>query len=774
MQAREYQKASKYEKLYLPHQKYQIFNDKDSELRPWVIKLPDPPELSSIVGYGLPPEHQKFTYEEEPERLKVLANVAYDQAKQKFDGSMILFMQIKNFWRILSEEQDKYVEEIAFLKRVQWHLKYGYWFFCLGKPTWLTPWHYYYLNFYYPNTLRGKRVDYRDEDRITELFEWYCYTCTEIFKNVDKDGKPIVGDSGRYEMIDTGMRTCFGSIQPKRRRRGESMKANAKAQYCTFREREFHTILQANVGGKAEKLYHDHMLPAWKKLPLWLKPIYDGVFDSESGIYLKPPKSVSNENYLDSWIMWNDSAKEGVNDGQKLHFIVDDEAAKRDRGEVSKAWAIDKKTLAQGPLIHGYSVHPSTVEEMSSGGVYYQNICEQSNFYDRDRSSGQTTSGLLRIFRPIYCGADGFIDEYGQSVIDDPTEFQLKHPAKDSVYHIYNKGSKQFWTEYFDGLSSDPTKHSTYRMEIRKSPMRYSDCWIGGAGDMGFDYVAIDQRLAELRMKQQTIKGNFIRRGDFVEWVQDDNGRFLVSNLFLGQQNKWTYGNDVWDEKKQTHVTAKRPVFTTKFTCGADPFGYGSAGSPGSKNNFSISDGGIAVVHNPDTSEEKTNRKEWESWKLVCTYNNRPQSLDMYCEDVLAVCLWYGALLCFERNKERLWEYFVDAGFGGYLLYLSNPDGTLKDKPGVYAQTGTKDEMFNCIRDYIAWRAHVENHHDFLNDAREIRTPQQLTKFDLISAVGWALYGVQNSNYGLVIERLDSGGEFSLSDFYSDKYQTSY
>jgi len=731
--------TTKYSKLYCGHDKFCTFNDGDSELRPFTIRLPDPPPLNTIVGYGKPPDQQKFTYEEEPERLKLLAKSAHEQANAKNEGAMVLYSQMKLFWQMLSDQQDDYTEEIAFIKRVHWHLMYGYWFFCLGKPTWITPWHYFYLNFYYPNTLRGKRVDYRDEDRITELFEWYCYTCTEVFKTLDKDGVPIPNEEGKYAMVDTGLRSCFGSIQPKRRRRGESMKGNSKAQYCTFRAREFHTVLQANVGKAASDLYQDHMLPSWKKLPLWLKPIYDGVYDSDSGIYLTPPKSVSNEDYLDSWIIWNDSAKEGENDRKKIHFIVDDESAKRDRSNISKSWSVDKKTLAQGPIIHGYSVHPSTVEEMTEGGLEYQAICDQSNFYLRVKVNGQTTSGLFRIFRPVYMGCDGFIDEYGYSVVDDPTEFQLKHPAKDSIYHIYKKGSKQYWTEFFQDLASDPTKQSTYRLEIRKGPMRYSDCWIGGAGDMGFDYRAIDQRLAELRMQNMSTKGNLKRIGDTVNFTQNDNGRFVFSNLYSGQNNPPVYGDNVWDEKKQSFVPAKRPMFAAKCVAGGDPFDYGNS-NPTKKAEFHLSKGGGAVFLNADPTESEKNIRDWESQQLICYYENKPPSLEEYCEDMLAMCIYCGALMNMESNKKRAIEYFIDAGYGGYLWHATMPDGSYKKEPGTYNSAGTKNDMLNSVRDFIEYRVHKCCIKEFLVQAREMTHPSALTKLDGFTACGWAIY----------------------------------
>lgn len=751
---------SKYHSLYLPALKYQTFNDNDPDMRPWTIRLPDPPPLWSIPGYGLAPEQQFFQYVEEPARLKQLAIVAFEQVETKYEGKMVLYMQLKTFWKMLSDEHESYVDEINFIKRTHWYLRHGYWCFIQGRPTWITPWHFFYLNFYYPNTLKGKRVDYRDEDRITELFEWYCYTCTEVFKELDDDGNAMPNEDGIYEMIDVGYRTCFGSIQPKRRRRGETMKACSKMLQCAIMDREFHAALQANSGDAAEDLYQDNVLPAWKKLPIWLRPIYDGAFDSSGGIFFRPPGSVSNENYTDSWIVWNPSAKEGVNDRRKLHFLVDDEVAKAETN-VEKRWAIDKLTLAQGQTIHGYSVHPSTVEEMQGAGSVYQSMWDESDFYKRMKSNGQTFSGLFRIFRKADYGHDGFIDKAGISVTGDPTDWQLSNPAHDSIYHMVHKGSIQYMDEYYDDLLSDPNKHSKYRIAIRKNPRRIADCWLGSTGDLGFNYVLIDQRLSELRRQKKSIRGNLKRRGTKVDWIEDENGRFVVSNLFIDQQVEPVFGDPVWDEDKQSFVPAYRPKYPSRRIAGGDPFDYGQGGK---KADYHLSKGGGAVVTTADPNESDKNIRDWDSFQLEWYYEYNPPSLKEYCEDMLSMCIWCDCMINFESNKKGAIKYFIDEGFGGYLWRATLTDGTIRKDYGTYSQAGTKNDMLNATRDFIEYRAHKCNISEYLVAAKSITHPSQLTFNDGFTAVGWALYAAQGS-YGTAIERIEDT-DVDLQSFY--------
>ena len=760
--------SSKWDKAYLAADKYITFNEDDPELRAITLRLPDPPDIRYIDGYGKPPEQQKFQKIPMPKRLELLSERALTQAQDsKYEGRMVSYMHGKLFWQILNDEADDYRKEIDYIKKMHWYLQHGYWCFIFGKPTWISPKYLFYLTFYYPKAVNGNKIEYRDEDRQVKIFEEYCDTTTETFKQLDKEGYAVANEDGIYEMIDARHRTSVGDIHPKRRRKGITMQACSDLIYTVIRGREKHGVIQADLGKSAEDIYNDHTIPTWNDLPVWLRPVYDGTQNPSTGIYLRPPQSVVGEKYLNGYIIWNDSAKEGVNDRRKIHFLVNDESAKVSLYQVDKRWRVDKYTMVQGAEIHGICRNPSTVEEMAAGGEQYQKMFAESDFYRRELT-GMTYSGVFRLFRPVYKGWDGFIDEWGYSVIDMPTEAQLKNPPLNSQYHVLGMGSKEYWTRRYDNMLTDPQQHGNYRIEIRKHPMVSTDCWRGGAGDMGFNYIVLDQRLAELRNKPKTIRGNFIRRGDKSDWIPCDDGRFVVGNLFMGQDNLWVHGDNVWDEKKGVFVTAKRPMYPSRRTAGADPFDYGNS-NPSTKAEFHLSKGGFAVVNNPDPQESHINIKDWDSFQIECYYENKPASLEAYCEDVLAACIWYGCLVNVESNKKRLIEYFIDEGFGGYLWYATAPDGTIRKEPGTYAGTGTKNDMLNSLRDFIEYRAHKCKIKEFLQQAKEMTSPKQLTRLDGLAACGWAVYASKGT-YGQAIERVHGTSDWDLADMYEEPY----
>jgi len=95
-----------------------------------------------------------------------------------------------------------------------------------------------------------------------------------------------------------------------------------------------------------------------------------------------------------------------------------------------------------------------------------------------------------------------------------------------------------------------------------------------------------------------------------------------------------------------------------------------------------------------------------------------------------------------ENNKTRLWEHILERGRGGYLKYEINPmTGRRSDKPGYYAGTGTKQNLFSEWKDYIQFRAHKEVFLDLLEEARNIRSVDEMTKYDGFAAFGAALLG---------------------------------
>jgi hypothetical protein len=115
--------------------------------------------------------------------------------------------------------------------------------------------------------------------------------------------------------------------------------------------------------------------------------------------------------------------------------------------------------------------------------------------------------------------------------------------------------------------------------------------------------------------------------------------------------------------------------------------------------------------------------------------------------------VYFGAMVYMERNIERGWEYFIDRGYGGYLMYeIDRATGKKKDKPGFTSLTLSKASLFSEIKDYIEYRGHKERHASFLKECKDIKGQEEMTRYDRFTAHGAALLGSQQNYHNRLME----------------------
>lgn len=765
-------------KEYLPHDNYVVINDNDTTLRPIVLKLPDPPKLNLIDNYGLPKVEQKFQRREVPKKLQLIEKRARKNIEEynelNKNNRYNAYHVQREFWRIIEDEKDSLEVEIQWIKHTWWFLRYGYWFYNYGKPTWIPPFYFHYLNFYYIDEA-GTYPEYRDVDRRTEIFEWYTYTATETFKELDDNGIPISN-----EMIDIGHRVFFGTIRAKRRRGGATAQSLSKGMYVMTNVRSAYCDIVADTGPHAEGIFNEKLVPAWYHYPLLLKPTWDGDERPSKTISLIHPKTVMKEICLGSEFGYTKSSSDRANDSRKLCYLLSDEEGKGAvRGEVTSRWAINKETMAQDLIIRGFSNHPSTVEEMSKGGVEFRAMFEMSNIYQR-KPSGQTLSGLLSLFTKAYDGQDGFIDAWGYSVINKPTQEQIKYAPDSNLYASFNKGAKQVLEDELATYLKDGTfeKLKEYRQLLRKKPMDSTDCWKGTAGDMGFNIIKIDKAIVDSKY-QKVLIGNFrwVEKDTRVEFIEDNiNGRWEVSDLFIGRANQWIYSiSNYQDPVTGKYVRARTPKNINICTMGVDPFRSRTASQVRSKDygeNTNLSDGGGAIYLNPDSSVNgDLPLQEWLTPKFIAAYRHRPPTLDDYCEDMLMASFYYGAPMIGERNTETLIDFMIKRGYAGYLLYLMDVNGKIAPQPWVFAGGVTnlaKTDGINFLSQHIENHCQNESIVTLLKEWKDLSSPEDFHKKDLAAASMWAIYGYYKG-YQRKFERINNQRVIDISDSWMKK-----
>jgi hypothetical protein len=186
----------------------------------------------------------------------------------------------------------------------------------------------------------------------------------------------------------------------------------------------------SKTGSDAKKMFTDKVVPIIRNYPFFFKPVQDGMDNPKTEIAFRVPaskitKKNMNEEHeeeiegLDTTIDWKNTADNSY-DGEKLLFLVEDEAAKLERpNNILNGWRVRKTCLRLGSKIIGKCMMGSTSNSLDKGGENYKKLYNDSNPAIRS-GNGQTKSGLYSLFIPMEWNFEGYIDEFGMPVFDDP------------------------------------------------------------------------------------------------------------------------------------------------------------------------------------------------------------------------------------------------------------------------------------------------------------------------------------------------------------------
>jgi hypothetical protein len=661
-------------KKYKRADKFIIFNE-DPDLQEIKVKLPNPPPSNEIIGYGLPYEEQKFKRPFIPPKL-------FELNKNK---KINLFEKAT----ILKDDPEYYKEEIDFIQ-TEWDRRInGVWYYINGKPTYIPGLFYFYLTSWYLE--RGYPI-YRDRDRKFFIFSEFC-------ENDDK---------------------CFGFIYPKHRREGATTKAACWNYEYVSRRNRVRGGIQSMTDPHAELVFQKHIVPSWKKLPFWYKPVFEGSTNPKSELSFNAPAlRMTRTNMgsdemedLESVIDFGASG-EGVYDASRLERYHGDEIGKTKTVNVYKRHLVVRQCLSELDKIIGKSIYTSTAGEMTKGGgQQFKQLIEASNYYDRD-DNGRTTSGLYVLFIPA---DEGFIvDEFGNS------------KKEESKQYLLNERKKALEDEDYDKLNES----------TRQFPLRLRDCFRNASDSDNFNMAIIQGQLDKYQFGNEDVTvGDFVWENGEVDgrvvFEPRTNGKFKVSYL---------YKDPLMSNRSFNIEGVKEPANHQKFIAGGDTFKFTTV--KGGKKSL----GGGAVFMKRDYSIDKDTDPihEWQTHRFVCTYLHRPKTKDEYCEDMLMMCVYYGCRMCPEINVPAIMDHFQRRGYQGYLHYvLDKKTGRYSKTPGYNTQVKERESIFRAFQTFIEKHGHRLVHDDLLNQLMEIN--EDMGDFDLFVAAGMCLIGMEDEN----------------------------
>ena len=529
-------------------------------------------------------------------------------------------------WRVYPEESKEqwydYIDE-EFKRREE-----GFWFTNNNKPTYITGTHYMYLQW---SKIDVGAPDFREANRLFFIFWEAC--------KADK--------------------RCYGMCYLKNRRSGFSFMSSAETVNLATLASDARYGILSKSGADAKKMFTDKVVPISINYPFFFKPIQDGMDRPKSELAYRVPASkftrkkiTSNEKLeelvgLDTTIDWKNTGDNSY-DGEKLNLLVHDESGKWERPDnILNNWRVTKTCLRLGSRIIGKCMMGSTSNALDKGGSNFKKLYESSDVTKRNRN-GQTRSGLYSLFIPMEWNYEGFIDEYGIPVFNTPDKESYGPDGE-----LIDIGVIDHWDNEADGLRDDQDAlNEFYRQFPRTEEHAFRDETKNSIFNLVKIYEQIDYNEGS-RYSSTVNTGNFQWANGVkdtqVVFYPDPKGRFKVSWVpSLNLQNKMIIKNG-----------AKYPGNEHVGAFGCDSYdisgtvdGRGSKGSLHGLTKYSMEDA-------PPSS-------------FFLEYIARPQTAEMFFEDVLMSLVFYGMPILAENNKPRLLYYLRRRGYRGYSM--NRPD----------------------------------------------------------------------------------------------------
>lgn len=502
----------------------------------------------------------------------------------------------------------------------------GFWFMNKKQKTYMTGTHYMYLQW---TKIDIGLPEFRESNRIFFIFWEACKADTR----------------------------CFGMCYLKNRRSGFSFMSSSELVNTATINKNARLGILSKTGNDAKIMFTDKVVPISNNYPFFFKPVQDGMDKPKTELgYRVPASKITRKNMdkneeeiegLDTSIDWKNTADNSY-DGEKLKLLIHDESGKwLPPNNIENNWRVTKTCLRLGSRIIGKCMMGSTSNALDKGGSGFKDI-----YYDSDprkrSSNGQTKSGLYSLFIPMEWNFEGFIDEHGWPVLEKPEE-----PVRSIDGSWITQSVIEYWENEVAALKSDADAlNEFYRQFPRTESHAFRDESKSSLFNLTKIYQQIDYNDTMVQI-QSVTRGSFhwkdgVKDSEVV-WTPDRKGRFLVS--WIPEHGK---------RNKVLNIGGRFKPGNEHMGCfGCDPYDISGAVGGGGSNGALH---GLTKYHMDDGPVNE----------FFLEYISRPQTAEIFFEDVLMACFFYGMPILVENNKPRLLYHFKNRGYRAFAM--NRPD----------------------------------------------------------------------------------------------------
>mgnify|MGYP003133695469 CR=1 FL=1 len=623
----------------------------------------------------------------------------------------------KDYPDSFKEKWEPYIDE-QFERREK-----GYWFSNNDVPTYITGTHYMYLQW---SKIDVGLPDFRESNRLFYIFWEACKADTR----------------------------CYGICYLKNRRSGFSFMASGETINQATVSSDSRFGILSKSGADAKKMFTDKVVPISINYPFFFKPIQDGMDRPKQELAYRVPasrltkRSIQNTDTdqvilegLDTTIDYKNTGDNSY-DGEKLKLLVHDESGKWEKpNNILNNWGVTKTCLRLGSRIIGKCMMGSTSNALDKGGNNFKQLYQASDVNKRNKN-GQTKSGLYSLFIPMEWNYEGFIDKHGMPVFDTPGK-----PLEDPYGSPIELGVIEHWNNEADGLKGDQDGlNEHYRQFPRTTEHAFRDETQNSIYNLVKIYEQIDYN-EDLKHSGVLTRGSFSWENGIkdtkVKFTPNPQGRFNVAWVpSLNIQNK-QYVKNGFKSPGNDHIGA---FGCDSYDISGTTDGRGSKGALHGLTKFSMEDA-------PPNA-------------FFLEYLARPQTAEMFFEDVLMALVFYGMPLLCENNKPRLLYYLKRRGYRGYSM--NRPDKiwnklskTEKEIGGIpNSSEDIKQAHAAAIESYIDKHVGIKEDGQYgnmyfnttLNDWAKFDINNR-TKFDAAISSGLAIMAVNRHLYSPSAER---------------------